>query len=637
MGAPGVASAGPTEAQTVGSEAPDMPQVQKRLVGCAEGEVDSPVRAFSDSSDCGQESQEPVTIPSLMSGIFYCGDNLEILTELQLIPDESVDLIYLDPPFNSRRTYNVVYRGSTAQEVAFKDYWSWDEAAPTFARFVDSPHLPPRLRTFLRGLRDLLVDEDADLLAYVAMMSPRLVELHRVLKRTGTLYLHCDPTASHYLKLILDGILGSGNMRNEVIWQRTAAKGDARRKFGAVHDTLLAYGKSDEAFFSPVRTAPDSEYLGRFRLDDGDGRGPYRLAPLDSPNPRPNLTYDYKGFSPPKKGWRVSLPVMEQLDTEGRLAFPKSSTGRIARKHYLEEQGGPTATDVWTDIIPLQASSDEKTGYPTQKPLALLQRILQASSRPGDLVLDPFCGCGTTIEACERMGRRWIGIDIAAKAVEVTEGRFEKQGWAAPDVRWYPPDIDAAKALAARPSGGQKFEAWALRKIRAVRRRKHDRGIDGESFFRDAEGRVTHVLVSVKSGKLNPGMVRDLRGTMERERVPIGALVTLNEPSKEMRHEATHAGFLTVGGQQIQRLQFLTVEQIFKGERIRAPGVNVTDMQPAALPAAATLSEEQLSLRLDPAKPPSKVKRDRVEAAKPAPKSEPVSERPKRKSARPGR
>lgn len=580
----------------------------------------------------------PATIPSLMSGIFYCGDNLEILTELQLIPDESVDLIYLDPPFNSQQTYNVVYKDSRAQAEAFKDYWSWDEAAPQYAALLDATTTPAKLRTLLRGLRDALIDDDADLLAYIAMMAPRLIVLHRALKKTGGLYLHCDPTASHYLKMLLDAIFGSSSYRNEIIWKRTGAHSAAKR-FGPVHDVIFFFSKSKSYIWTDPRIGYDDAYLNKYyKYDDGDGRLYWRNSITAAGTRNGSSGKPWRGFDPGKQGshWKFTVEKLEELDAAGKLYWPQKG-GWPQIKRYRDELKGMPISDVWDDIDKINPAGNERLGYPTQKPLALLDRIVGASSRPGDLVLDPFCGCGTTIEACERMGRRWIGVDIAAKAVEVTEGRFEKHGWVAPDVRWYPPDIDAAKALAARPSGGQKFEIWALRKIRAVRRRKHDRGIDGESFFRDAEGRMTHALVSVKSGKLNPGMVRDLRGTMERERVPVGVLVTLNEPSKEMRHEATHAGFLSVGGEQIPRLQFLTVEQIFRGERIRAPGVNVTDMQPAALPAAATLSEEQLSLRLDPAKPPAKIKKERVAAAKPkeaAPESKPASSRPKRQSSR---
>jgi site-specific DNA-methyltransferase (adenine-specific) len=250
---------------------------------------------------------------------------------------------------------------------------------------------------------------------------PRMVELRRVLKPTGSLYLHCDPTASHYLKILLDAVLGPEQFSNEVIWQRTATKGDARRKFGSVHDTLLFYGRSNVATFHPAQLPHHDAYRARFRFDDHDGRGRYRDAPLDSPNPRPNLTYVYKGYPPPANGWRVSREVMEQLDAEGRLIFPSSPEGRIARKLYLSEQEGRPIGDVWTDLPPINSQAAERLGYPTQKPLALLERIITASSNEGDVVLDPFCGCGTTIAAAQRLSRRWIGIDITYLAIDLIQ------------------------------------------------------------------------------------------------------------------------------------------------------------------------------------------------------------------------
>lgn len=551
------------------------------------------------------------TISSSMSGVFYCGDNLEILTELNLVPPESVDLIYLDPPFNSRRTYNIVYKDSRAQEEAFKDYWSWEEAAPQYAKLLDAPETPPKLRTLLRGLKDLLIDDDADLLAYVAMMAPRLFALHRVLKSTGTLYLHCDPTASHYLKMVLDAVFGPGLFQNEIIWQRSTGKALASKRLPNNHDVVLAFRKSGDGTWNPdaafVRYDPenlDEKTAKKYCHRDPDGRV-YRLDSLINPNPdRPNLTYEFLGV---KRVWRWTKERMRKAHKDGLVV--QTRPGTVPQlKRYLDEQRGRPLGDVWTDIAPINSQAEERIGYPTQKPVALLRRIIEASSNPGDLILDPFCGCGTTIEACQRQGRRWIGIDIAAKAVEITEQRFKKQGWDPPEVRWYPPDRDAAEALAKRRGGGVQFEAWALRKIRAAKRRKHDRGIDGEAFFKDEHGKVTHVLVSVKSGKLKPEFVRELRGTIERERAPIGVLLCLHDPTKEMRREATHAGYLRgEDGRQIPRIQFLTVDQIFQGIGIEAPGVNVTEMPQGVVPNKVP-EHEQLSLRLEPPKPPRKTK-----------------------------
>lgn len=299
----------------------------------------------------------------------------------------------------------------------------------------------------LRAMRSFL--NENDMMAYLAMMAARLIELHRVLKSNGSLYLHCDPTASHYLRVILDGIFGVFGFRNEVVWKRSIAKGDARRKFASDHDVILFYAKGPDHHFQSQYSAPTEAYTGRFKLDDGDGRGPYRLAPLDSPNTRPNLIYEYKGYPPPAKGWRVNREMMERLDAGGRLHFPRSATGRISRKHYLNEQAGPKLDDVWTDIVPLQAVGAERLGYPTQKPLRLLERIIAASSKEGDVVLDPFCGCGTAVHAAQRLNRQWIGIDITHLAISLIEKRMSDAfPGIAYEVHGTPKDIGGARALA---------------------------------------------------------------------------------------------------------------------------------------------------------------------------------------------
>ena len=578
----------------------------------------------------GPEMNGDASIRS-MSGIFYCGDNLEILTTLNLVPAESVDLIYLDPPFNSQRTYNVVYKDSRAQAEAFKDHWSWEEAAPQYKRLLEDASTPGKLKTLLRGLKELLIDDDSDLLAYLAMMAPRLFALYNVLKPTGSLYLHCDPTASHYLKVILDAVFGVEGFTNEVIWQRSTGKSLQSRRLPNNHDVLLSYQKtrdatwnSDATFVAYDPDALDEKTRTKYSQIDEHGRR-YQLDNLINPNPnRPNLTYEFLGVT---RVWRWTRERMEAAYAAGLVV--QNRPGGVPRyKRFLDQQRGRPIGDVWTDIPPVNSQAAERLGYPTQKPLSLLERIVTISSNAGDLVLDPFCGCGTTIEACARLGRRWVGIDIARKAVEITEARFKKLELQAPTVEWYPPDVDAALALAAR--SGLKFEEWVRRKVRAVRRRKHDRGIDGEAYFRDERNQLTHVLISVKGGKLNPSMVRELRGTIERERAPIGVLVTANEPSKEMKLEATHAGYLNVSDASgpIPRLQLVTVSQLFEDRpAIRAPGVNVTEMPKPVVPEGEV---EQLNLRLEPPKPLRKVSKKSEEKART--KSEPAS-KSKRRSA----
>lgn len=544
-----------------------------------------------------------------MPGAIYCGDNLDVLPEY--VPPESVDLVYLDPPFNSQRTYNIVYKDSGAQAEAFKDYWSWEEAAATFERVVEGHDTPRRLRHMLRSLRELLIDDDSDMLAYLSMMTARLLALHRVLKPTGAMYLHCDPTASHYLKIILDAVFGADRFYNEIIWQRTNARVAAGR-WPRVHDVLLFYSKQERPTFNPIKIVGEAQKLPHTLITGPDGKK-YQTFELTAPNLRFGETgRPWRGFQPAKMGrcWANPPSVMDEWDRQGLVHWPKKKGAwprRRAAEPFVPEERMITVGDVWTDIDRINQSAKERLGYPTQKPLSLLMRIIEASSNPGDLVLDPFCGCGTTIEACERMGRRWIGIDIARKAVEVIEERFKKVELAAPTVVWHPVDIQAAAALAERDA--HQFEDWALRRVRAARRRKKDRGIDGEALFREPDGARWHVLISVKGGRhLAPTMVRDLRGTIEREGAPIGVLVSMYEPSREMRLEATRAGF--VPGVEdsegpIPKIQLVTVDRLFSRlPPIRAPGVNVTEMPQPTVP--------QLSLDIDTTVAEPSVKKARV-------------------------
>ncbi|MEO8178269.1 MAG: DNA methyltransferase [Deltaproteobacteria bacterium] len=550
-----------------------------------------------------------------MAGTLYCGDNLEVLQEY--VPTESVDLVYLDPPFNSQRVYNIVYKDSGAQEEAFKDHWRWEEAAPTFSRLIEH-EAPPRLRKLLTGLHDLLIDDDADLLAYLTMMTPRLAALHRTLKPTGSLYLHCDPTASHYLKAVLDGIFGVAAFQNEVIWRRTRAHNDrALTGFGATHDVLLYYSKTKTKTFNKVFTARDPNAPKTHDLYVHTDGKTYRKDNCRAPGNR-GPRYTWNGHT---HNWRFTEENARQLEREGRIVYSKTGMPRLLRP--IDPNSGSPLQDIWTDIDSPNSGSAEMLGYQTQKPLALLDRILRCSSNPGDLVLDPFCGCGTTIEASERLGRRWIGIDIARKAVEVTEKRFEKVELEPPVVRWHPTDLQAAAALAERDP--KQFEEWSLRKVRAVRRRKKDRGIDGEAMFREADGTSWNVLVSVKGGRsLNPGMVRDLRGTVEREKAPLGVLVSMHEPSKEMRLEATRAGFLSVVDREgpIPRLQIVTVARLFSDfPSIRCPGANVTEMPSKVVPVQGALP-----FIMDPAtQKPANDRATRGRGLKPKP---PVKTRP---------
>ena len=509
--------------------------------------------------------------------LFY-GDNLDVLRNH--IEDASVDLIYLDPPFNSNANYNVLFKSpdgkqSQSQIEAFEDTWHWTDAAEAaFDDVMRSGHSDAA--EMLRAMRAML--KENDMMAYLAMMAVRLIELHRVLKPTGSLYLHCDPTASHYLKMLLDAVFGVPNYRNEIIWKRSVTKGDAKRKFSDDHDVILFYSKGSSYSFRPVHVAGDNSYDHRFNHDDGDGRGRYHLAPLDSPNPRPNLMYDFRGYSHPPKGWRVSLDEMKRLHAEGRIWFPKDKNGRLRRKLFLSEQEGPKAGNVWIDINPLQGGGSERLGYPTQKPVALLERILKASSNEGDVVLDPFCGCGTTIHAAEKLNRSWIGIDVTHLAIGLIRDRLRDAfPQASFDVYGVPRDLAAARELAANDK--HEFQLWALSLINAQPykggRKGADGGVDGYIWFQPDGRNHEKAVVSVKGGEnVDVAMIRDLIATVDREQAKVGVFVTLTEPTRNMRTEAAAARFYESPNHgRFPKIQILTIADLFAQQKPHLPWI----------------------------------------------------------------
>ena len=345
----------------------------------------------------------------------WTGDNLDILRGLN---SESVDLIYLDPPFNSNRNYAAPV-GSRAAGAAFKDTWTLSDLDVAWMGLIadEQPAMYKVIET--AGLT-----HGKGMQSYLCMMAVRLLEMRRLLKDTGSIYLHCDPTASHYLKVLMDAIYGPRNFRAEITWKRTSAHNDSRT-FGNVTDIILFYG--DQINVNEVRVPHDPAYVKRFyRHDDNDGRGLYTLDNIASPNPRPNLMYEWRGYQHPPKGWRYSRETMTKLDGEGHIWYPDSYDKRPRRKRYLRDMPDRLVDNVWTDIGPIAAHAKERIGYPTQKPLALLERIIKASTNEGDVVLDPFCGCATACVAAERLGRRWVGIDISEKAAELVNMRLRE-------------------------------------------------------------------------------------------------------------------------------------------------------------------------------------------------------------------
>ena len=353
----------------------------------------------------------------------WTGDNLDILRGLN---SASVDLIYLDPPFNSNRNYAAPV-GSAAAGAAFKDTWTLSDLDVAWMGLIadEQPAMYQVLQT--AGLT-----HGRGMQSYLCMMAVRLLEMRRVLKDTGSIYLHCDPTAGHYLKLLMDSIYGTRNFRNEIVWKRSHGHGSAKR-YGPVHDTLLFYSKTDKFLWADARLPYDQGYIDRyFKFDDGDGRGRYWSDNLTGSGTRNGATGEvWRGFDPTEKGrhWMYPPDVLDQMDADARIYWPKNATAWPKLKRYLAEAKGMPLQDIFDDIYALQVMGGnrrERVGYPTQKPLALLDRIIKASSNEGDVVLDPFCGCATACVAAENLGRRWIGIDISPKAVELVNMRLQQ-------------------------------------------------------------------------------------------------------------------------------------------------------------------------------------------------------------------
>ena len=510
----------------------------------------------------------------------YFGDNLDILRHH--VSDASVDLIYLDPPFNSNANYNVLFQEKTGQQsaaqiTAFEDTWKWDtETSRTYTNFVANPpsNAPDKLLKLLQSMHDFLGGND--MMAYLTMMAQRMVELHRVLKDTGSIYLHCDPTASHYLKLLMDSVFGPENFRNEITWVRSLPHNDAHR-FGKSRDSIFWYSRSESAKFEP-QYRPQNEASVKAHYREGEDGRWFQLASVVAPGGR-GPRYEYKGF---ERNWRFTLENMLALEADGRIWH---EPGKLPRRIlYLDESKGALVQDHWDDINPINAMAKERLGYPTQKPEALLERIVSASSNEGDVVLDPFCGCGTAIAAAERLNRRWIGIDITHLAITLIRHRLHDtfKGELKPyKVLGQPQDVASAQALATdgENSGRYQFEWWALGLVDARpaqdKKKGADSGIDGYiNFFDDNSGKAKRIVVQVKSGHVNRGQIATLKGDMEREKAAIGLFITLQSPTRPMEAEATSAGFYTpehFPDNRYPRIQILTIQELLAGKRAEYP------------------------------------------------------------------
>ena len=520
-----------------------------------------------------------------MPNTLYYGDNLQVLRDH--VPAESVGLVYLDPPFNSNASYNVLFRERTGEESpaqikAFTDTWEWtQETERTFELdIIQNPAVPSAVKDMISAFRQF-IGRNA-MMAYLVMMAPRLVELHRVLKPTGSLYLHCDPTASHYLKLLLDAVFGQGNFRNELVWKRTSAHSDVSqgaRHMGRIHDTILRYSKGAAPKWNTVYVPYDAGYVdSAYRYTEESGRR-YQTQPLHAAKPGGDTRYEWKGQLPPTgRYWAYSKENMEQLEAENRIAYSRTGTPRY--KIYLDESPGKPLQDIWDDIPPVHVKPKERLGYPTQKPEALLERIIQASSNEGDVVLDPFCGCGTAVAAAHKLGRQWLGIDVTHLAVALMKNRLKTAFDLDPgrdyEVVGEPQDAGSARALWEQDP--YQFQFWAVSLLEAQpqseQKRGADRGIDGLLYFIDGQRRTSHkIVVQVKGGRVSSPQVRDLKGVVEREQAAMGLFISLEDPTRDMRAEAASGGLYhsDVWQRDFPKIQLRTIGEMLAGQGFELP------------------------------------------------------------------
>lgn len=548
----------------------------------------------------------------------YYGDNLEVLRHY--IADETVDLIYLDPPFNSQANYNVLFRSQTgrnseAQIEAFEDTWHWNaQAERSYDEVMNSGNTD--VADMLMAMRSFL--RENDMMAYLTMMAVRLIELHRVLKQTGSLYLHCDPTASHYLKILLDAIFGPERFLNELVWRRTGSH-NPRRSFGPVHDVILVYTKSKTYKFNIIRRPYMLGHVESRYTKDANGNWKFisggnvltGVGVTSGPSGQ-----EWRGFDPSAKGRHWAIPgfyeqqmpesykklntieKLEALYQNNLIEIKEGNTWPIMVR-YLDERDGVPLTDLWAyqpytqgtvfnsnkgideDVGWLGPTDPERLGYATQKPIGLLERIVKTSSDEGDTILDPFCGCGTTIHAAQKLNRKWLGIDVTHLAIALIEKRLKDAFLAVNyQVHGTPQDLEGARALA--NADKYQFEWWAVSLVNAVpfggKKKGADRGIDGIIYFKSERNKTERCIVSVKGGdSVGVNMVRDLKGVMEREKAPLGVFITLAEPTRHMETEATAAGFYDAGLRgKFPKIQILTIEELLRGLRPEIPAVDLS-------------------------------------------------------------
>jgi DNA modification methylase len=517
---------------------------------------------------------------SVADNILYYGDNLPIMR--QEMGKDSIDLIYLDPPFNSKRNYNLMYKTMTGMPVpeqveAFCDTWELDAEKEQRARemplLMREYGMDHNYADFWRIWVNALRNTQPHLLAYLIYMVERLLHMKILLRPTGSIYLHCDPTASHYIKIMMDGIFGHKNFRSEIIWKRTSAHSSANR-YGPVHDVLLFYSKADRYTWNRVYQAYDPTYVDTFfdQVDDQGHR--WKRTDLTGSGIRHGETgHPWRGIDVTAKGRHSMYPpsVLDELDAQGKIHWPKATGGMPRLKQYPEDLHGVPLQDVWTDIRPMHNLSRERLGYPTQKPITLLKRILEASSDVGNTIFDPFCGCGTTIYAAHETDRKWIGCDIAILPIKLIQHTLAER-YRLVEGRHFiidgiPASVEQASMLFQH--NPFQFQHWFVERVGGfpMQKKVADKGIDGRLYFETREGMFEMVL-SVKGGTTHPSDIRDLRGVLEREpAAQMAGFLTLKAPTKAMREEAASAGCYAYEGSQYDRIQILTVRDVLEGKK----------------------------------------------------------------------
>ena len=571
----------------------------------------------------------------------YYGDNLGILREY--VDDDSVDLIYLDPPFNSNASYNVLFREesgarSSAQIRAFSDTWEWtQEAERTMEEeIVLNPETPAAVVDLITSLRQFIGSNA--MMAYLVMMAPRLVELRRVLRVTGSIYLHCDPTASHYLKILMDSVFGKEQFRNEIIWRRTGTHNKVNR-FGPIHDTILFYTKSDDYKWRQTTRPYMRGHAEQYFVEADDGwRTNYYGNVLTGSGIRGGESgMPWQGFDPTARGrhWAIprrllaevpedmiELTQHQKLDRLLELGFITIEEGNAwpIYVHTITPESGQPVSDIWAyqpytegtvlgteegidaDVRWLSPNDRERLGYQTQKPQALVERIIRSSTDRGDVVLDPFCGCGTAIAAAERLGRGWVGVDITHLAIALMKNRLETAFNIIPnedyEVVGEPADLESARALAEQDRF--QFQYWATSLVSAIPRERNrrgpDQGIDGVIRFIDGYRRTPHrVIISVKSGRVSVADIRELRGTVEREHASMGFFITLRRPTRAMTAEAVTAGFYRsdIWQRDYPKIQIRTIAELLERR-----GFELPERLPAIQPARRVRQQQGRQGRL---------------------------------------